>query len=72
MTTTKSEWRQVGGNQFDSEALAGRHIWVSDGVNGYARPMTEGETAEQAVADFEAAGEPANEVRVYQGGERVE
>ncbi len=72
MTTTKSEWRQVSGNQFEAEALAGRHIWVSDGVYGYARPMAEAETVEQAVADFEAAGEPADEFRIYQDGERVE
>lgn len=69
---TKSEWRQVGGNQFEEEAPAGRHIWVSDGVYGYARNMAEGETVEQAIADFESAGEDAAEFRLYQDGERVE
>lgn len=72
MKTTKSKWRQVSGNQFEAEAPAGRHVWASDGVYGYARPMAEGETVEQAVADFETTGEPANEFRVYQDGERVE
>jgi hypothetical protein len=67
-----SKWRQVGGNQFEAEApsLSGRYVWVSDGVYGYTRPLAEGEAVEQAVADFEAAGEPALEVRVYQDGER--
>jgi hypothetical protein len=72
MTETTSKWRQVGRNQFEAEAPAGRYVWASDGVYGYARPLAEGEAVEQAVADFEAAGEPAEEVRVYQDGERVD
>jgi hypothetical protein len=70
--TATSKWRQVSGNQFEAEAPAGRYVWASDGVYGYARPLAEGETVEQAVADFEAAGEPALEVRIYQDGERMD
>lgn len=72
MKTTKGEWRQVSGIQFEADAPAGRQVWVSDGVYGYARPMAEAETVEQAVADFETAGESATEFRVYQDGERVD
>ena len=70
----KNEWRQVGGNQFAEEAagLSGRHIWVSDGVMGYSRPLAEGETVEEAGADFELRGETVEEYRLYQDGERVE
>ena len=69
-----NEWRQVGGNQFEEEVveLPGRHIWVSDGVMGYSRPLAEGETAEEAGADFELRGETVEEYRLYQDGERVE
>lgn len=69
---SKSKWQQVSGGQFESASPAGRHIWVSDGVHGYARPLADGETAEQAVADFESAGEAAAEYRVYEDGEWVE
>ena len=58
MKTTKSKWRQVGGNQFEDEVATmsdgptSRHIWFSDGTLGYARPLADGETARQAQADF--------------------
>lgn len=71
-TTRKTAWRQVGGWRFEAEAPAGRHVWVGDGTLGFARPLAGGETAAQAVADFESAGVPAAEVRVYEDGQRVE
>jgi hypothetical protein len=87
MKTTKSAWREVSGDRFEEEAPAGRHIWFSDGTLGYARPLADGETAEQAQTDFCRAyadqrqdGESdedfeariVEEFRVYQDGEWAE
>lgn len=70
--TENSKWQQVAGDRFEEEALTGCYVWVSDGVYGYARKLAAGETVEQAVADFESAGEPAGEFRVYRDGKWVE
>ncbi len=65
---TKTKWQQISLDEFEEAALAGRYIWIADGVLGYARPMEVGETVRQAVTDFESAGESALDVRVYQDG----
>lgn len=69
---TENEWNPVALNDFEEEARPGRWVWACDALYGFARRMRVAETIEQAVADFERAGEPATKVRVYQDGEWVE
>lgn len=68
----RATWRQISGQQFENEAPAGRHIWISDGVLGFTRPLAEAETIERAVTDFESAGEPADDIRIYENGEMID
>lgn len=79
-----SRWEQMAGCDFDAADTVGRHIWISDGTLGFARPLVDGETPEQAQADFcrayerqegesdeEFEGRIVDEVRVVIDGERV-
>lgn len=62
-------WREISRNAFEEQAPRGRWVWAHDGVNGFAREMDEGETLADVLADFEAAGEDAVTVRIYEDGE---
>jgi hypothetical protein len=62
------DWRQVGRDPFEESLPPGRWIWAADGVLGFAREMLPGETAAEAVAEFEQAGELCEEWRVYVNG----
>ena len=54
MTRTPSN---IGRRPFEAELQPGRHVWISDGVEGYARPLGEGETWKEAMTEFAATSE---------------
>lgn len=66
-----SLWNQISLEEFEAVRQPGRHIWVSDGYLGFARAMRPGETTKEAIADFDTAGEPAEDYNVYENGEVV-
>lgn len=57
----QTEWTPM--SKSEAEALAettGKPVvFVADAVNGFARHLRDGETEDQAVREFETAGEPA-------------
>jgi hypothetical protein len=68
-SSKKNKWREVSRLEFTEEVPTGAHVWISDGIHGFTKPLAEGETLTQAVEDFEKAGEPADEIIVYKNGE---